>query len=82
LIELSQEATMIISKDELYREAVKLSPLDKAQLVELILSSFNYKGRDEIDSKWAKEVEDRLQASKDGLMNKISMEEVFTSLNI
>lgn len=77
-----KEVCMVISKDELYKEAVNLSPLDKAQLVELLLSSFNYKGRTAIDSKWAIEGEDRLEASKNGLIEKVSMEDVFSSLNM
>ncbi|MGL1892020.1 MAG: addiction module protein [Spirochaetaceae bacterium] len=73
---------MVISRDELYKEAVNLSPLDKAQLVELLLSSFNYKGRADIDAKWAVEAENRLEASKNGLIEKVSMEDVFSSLDI
>jgi len=77
-----KEVCMVISKDELYKEAVNLSPLDKAQLVDILLSSFNFKGRAEIDSKWAIEAEDRLEASKNGLIEKVSMEDVFASLDM
>ena len=73
---------MIISKEELFNEAINLSPMEKAQLVELILSSFNFQGRKDIDSAWAKEAEDRLRAVKTGEMNTISMEEVFSSFNL
>jgi len=76
------EVVMVISKDELYKEAVNLPPLDKAKLVEILLSSFKYEGRTEIDSKWAIEVEDRLQAANNGLIEKIPMEDVFSSLNM
>lgn len=73
---------MVISKEDLFKEAVNLSPMDKAQLVELILSTFNFKGRADIDSAWAKEAEDRLQAIENGDMETVSMEEVFSSINI
>lgn len=73
---------MIISKDQLYKEAVSLSPMDKAQLVEILLASFNFKDRADIDSKWAIEAEDRLEAANNGLIEKISMDDVFTSLNM
>ena len=33
---------MTLSKEELFNEAINLSPMDKAKLVELILSSFNF----------------------------------------
>lgn len=73
---------MIISKEELFNEAINLSPMEKAQLVELILSSFNFQGRKEIDSAWAKEAESRLQAIENGEMETIPMEDVFSSLNL
>jgi len=73
---------MIISKEELFNEAINLSPMDKAKLVELVLSSFNFQGRKEIDSAWETESEDRIQALKNGEMEKISMEDVFSSLNL
>ncbi len=73
---------MVISKDELYKEAINLSPMDKAQLVEVLLSSFNFKGRSEIDKKWADEAEDRLEAANNGLIKKVSMDDVFASLDI
>ena len=73
---------MIISKEELFNEAINLPPMDKAKLVELILSSFNFQGRKEIDSAWAIEAEDRIKAIKNGDMEKISMEDLFSSLDI
>jgi putative addiction module component (TIGR02574 family) len=72
---------MTLSKEELFNEAINLSPMDKAKLVELILSSFNFQSRREIDSAWGVEAEDRIQALKNGEMEKISMEDVFSSIN-
>jgi len=73
---------MIISKEKLFNEAINLSPMDKARLVELVLSSFNYQGRKEIDAAWSIEAEDRLKALKNGEIEKISVEDVFSSLNV
>ncbi|MDC7226175.1 MAG: addiction module protein [Spirochaetales bacterium] len=72
---------MVISKDDIFKEAVNLSPMDKAQLVETILSSFNFQDRLEIDLAWAKEAENRLKAIENGEMETVSMEEVFSSIN-
>lgn len=58
------------------------SPMDRAKLVELILSSFSFEDRDNIDSLWAKEAEDRIKAYNEGKIEKISMEDVFSSLDI
>lgn len=73
---------MTLSKEELFNEAINLSPLDKAQLVELILSSFNFQGRKEIDYAWAKEAETRLLAIENGEMKTISMDDIFSSINL
>lgn len=73
---------MILSKEKLFKEAINLSPMEKAKLVELLLSSFNFQGRKEIDSAWATEAEARLKAIKNGEMETFSMEDVFSSLNI
>lgn len=73
---------MLISKEELFAEAINLSPMDKAKLVEYVLSSFNFQGRKEIDSAWSSEAEDRVRAVKSGEMKTISIEDVFSSLDI
>ena len=74
------EANMLISKEELFTEAINLSPMDKAKLVEYVLSSFNFQAREDVDSLWAVEAEDRVTAIKNGDIKTISMEEVFSSL--
>lgn len=66
---------------KLFSEAINLSPMDKTKLVECVLSSFNFQGRKEIDAVWATEVEDRIKALRNGEMEKISMEDVFSSLD-
>ena len=73
---------MLISREELFTEAINLSPMDKAKLVECVLSSFNFQGRKEIDSAWGIEAEDRVRAIKSGEMKTISMEDVFSSLDM
>jgi hypothetical protein len=72
---------MIISKEELFAEAINLSPMDKAKLLEYMLSSFNFKDRKDIDSAWSIETEDRVRAIKNGEMKTISIEDVFSSLD-
>lgn len=56
--------------------------MDKAKLVECVLSSFNFQGRKDIDSAWGAEAEDRIRAIKSGEMKTISIEDVFSSLDI
>ena len=43
-------------------EALTLSPSERAELVEELLSSFDFPARHEIDVAWASEVEERIDA--------------------
>jgi len=43
-------------------KALGLSPIERAELVEGILSSFDFPSRAEIDTAWAEEAEDRIDA--------------------
>lgn len=72
---------MSITKEQIFQEAILLSPMDKAQLVELILSSFNNRNREEIDIAWSEETEERIAAYKNGLIDSIPMEQVFNHIN-
>lgn len=73
---------MSLSKDELFKQAVKLSPMEKAHLVELLLSSFELTDKPDIDTKWASEAESRLEAYSNGFIEKVSINDVFSSLDV
>ena len=47
-------------------DALKLPPVERAELVEEILSSFDFPARHEVDAMWAKEAEDRIAAYERG----------------
>lgn len=47
-------------------EALELSPIERAALVEELLASFDFPERQEIDALWAKEAEDRIEAYERG----------------
>ncbi|MCK4393762.1 addiction module protein [Candidatus Bipolaricaulota bacterium] len=53
---------MTAQTEEILSEALDLSPVERAELVEQILSSFDFPSREEIDALWAAEVEDRIDA--------------------
>lgn len=48
------------------RDALKLSPVERAELVERILASFAFPERQRIDGLWAAEVEARIDAYERG----------------
>jgi len=46
--------------------ALALSPVERAELVEELLSSFDFPARADVDALWAREAEDRIDAYEKG----------------
>jgi putative addiction module component (TIGR02574 family) len=65
---------------EVLAEALKLSPMERAELVEQILSSFEFPDREKIDQLWATEVEDRISAYDRGEIATTSASQVFEEI--
>ena len=65
---------------EVLSEALKLSPVERAELVEKILSSFEFPDRKKIDELWANEVEDRIEAYERGDISSASARKVFEDI--
>lgn len=66
--------------EQILAEAIKLSPIDRAELIENLLTSFDFPSRKIIDDLWAKEVENRIDAFERGEIATISAEEVFAKI--
>jgi putative addiction module component (TIGR02574 family) len=62
-------------------EALALPPIERASLVEELLSSFDFPSRQEVDALWAKEVEDRIDAYERGEMRSIPADDVFARID-
>jgi putative addiction module component (TIGR02574 family) len=62
-------------------EVLELPPVERAALIEQILSSFDFPSREEVDSLWAKEVEDRIDAHDRGQIKTTPARKVFAKLN-
>jgi len=62
---------------QILAEALKLPPVERAELVENLLTSFEFQSRKKIDALWAKEAEDRIDAFERGQMTAIPAREVF-----
>ena len=58
-------------------EAMALPPMDRAELVKQLLTSFDFPARAEIDAAWSTEAEDRLRAYERGDMEALPAEAVF-----
>ena len=66
------------TSDEILKEALTLKPLQKAELVDKLLSSLD-KPDEEIDELWAKEAESRIDDYEKGKIKAVSMEKVLES---
>ena len=65
---------------EVLSEALKLSPVERAELVEKIISSFEFPDRKKIDELWANEVEDCIEAYERGDISSTSAKKIFEDI--
>ena len=65
---------------EVLAQALKLSPLEKAELVERILDTFALPDGKAIDERWAAEAEDRIDAYDRGAVVARSVIDVFARI--
>jgi len=61
--------------NEIYEKALTLNPLQKAELIDKLISSLDSPNR-EIDELWAKEVESRIDAYESGKLKSVTLEKV------
>ncbi|MCL5289712.1 MAG: addiction module protein [Eubacteriales bacterium] len=62
---------------ELFKEALSLPPIERAQLAERLLSSLDSPSRKRVDELWAQESEDRIDAFEKGEIKTITARQVF-----
>lgn len=58
-----------------------MAPIDRAELVELLLASFEREDRQELDAKWGEEAQSRLEAYTQGELSARSSQDVFKDIN-
>jgi putative addiction module component (TIGR02574 family) len=61
--------------NNIFKEALNLSPSEKAQLIDQLLSSLDNPDKD-LDKLWAGEAEDRIDAYDQGEIQAISLDKV------
>ncbi|MBI5558457.1 MAG: addiction module protein [Deltaproteobacteria bacterium] len=72
---------MAESAQQIFSKALRLSPVEKAELIERLFLSFDAGKQEEIDSVWAKEVESRIDAYDAGKLQAKPSEAVFVRVN-
>mgnify|MGYP000033724403 CR=1 FL=1 len=74
LCELSTQVKRVLD------DALRLPPIERAELVEKILESFSHPQRQKTDSQWSFEVEERIDAYERGELKSESASAVFERL--
>ncbi|MFH1860107.1 MAG: addiction module protein, partial [bacterium] len=72
---------VMIATEQVFNQALNLLPMERAELVEQLLSSFEFSSRNTIDSLWAREAEDRIDAYDRGDIKAIPAKEVFAKID-
>ncbi len=65
---------------QILSEALKLPPTERAELIENLLSSFEFPSRKRIDALWAQEAESRIDAFERGEISATSAKKIFAKI--
>jgi putative addiction module component (TIGR02574 family) len=71
---------MVREISKVLKQARKLPPIERAELIEGLLDSFKIERRKEIDAAWAKEAESRIDAYNAGMIENIPVSKVFEEI--
>ena len=72
---------MTAAAQQLLREAMGLTPMERAQLIDALLRSFDPKADNEIANAWRAEAESRIDAFEAGELADDSAEAMFARIN-
>ncbi len=72
---------MTPQSEQILREVLNLPPMERAELVERILASFEFPARKDIDAAWAQEAEDRIDAFERGEIGSSPASQVFKEID-
>jgi putative addiction module component (TIGR02574 family) len=67
--------------EKVLAEALELPPLERAELVEELLTSFEFPSEKSVDELWGKEAEDRIDAFERGDLSSIPAKKVFEKIS-
>ncbi len=72
---------MTTTAETVLNDALQLPPVDRAGMIEELLSSFDITARQRIDKAWATEVESRIKAHARGAFPSRPAEDIFRDIN-
>lgn len=71
---------MTAQTQEVLNQALNLSPVERAELIEQLFASFDFPAHDDVDSLWAAEVEERIDAYDQSKMKALPIRDVFKKI--
>jgi putative addiction module component (TIGR02574 family) len=81
ILKAFEDKTMTKSAQYVMDEALALPPVDRASIIEGLISSFDPHRRDAIDKAWAKEAESRIDAHDKGLLSSRPLAQLLRRVN-
>jgi putative addiction module component (TIGR02574 family) len=67
--------------ERIFKDALGLLPVERAELIEKLFQSFDPPANSKVDAAWAEEVESRMDAYDRGEIKASSAEDVFARIN-
>ncbi|OGS21885.1 MAG: hypothetical protein A3J83_04665 [Elusimicrobia bacterium RIFOXYA2_FULL_40_6] len=71
---------MTAQAQQVLKRALLLPPIERAELIERVFNSFDYHGKDNFDTLWAREAENRIDAFDKGILKAVSAKKVFRKI--
>jgi putative addiction module component (TIGR02574 family) len=72
---------MTTQTEAVLKEVLGLPPVERAEIMDKILASFDFPNRKENDLFWAREAEDRIDAYERGDIKAVPAEQVFEKID-
>ncbi len=72
---------MSTATEKILFDALKLPPIERAELIEELFTSFDSSMKNEYENEWTQEISDRISALSRGEMKTIPAEQVFQKIN-
>jgi len=71
---------MTLQTKQIFRKALLLPPIERAELIERVFRSFDHSGKNNFDALWAKEAEARIDAFDRGKLKAVPAKKVFQKI--
>lgn len=72
---------MTKAAQSILQQALRLNPVERAQLIELLFHSFDKARDSQVDARWAEEAESRIDAYDAGKIKANTVDAVFKRIN-